>query len=418
MKTLAVIAEYNPFHNGHLYQLNQSRELTGADYSISVMSGNFLQRGTAALTDKYTRAHMALSSDLDLVLELPFAYATGSALDFSMGAVSLLNKLNSVDYLCFGAETPDLNLFYKVADILLCEPDSFKYTLKSYLSQGFSFPLSRSKALMDYCNDSSISIFLSSPNNILGIEYITSLLRTKSNITPVPILRKNAGYYDTRIYGNISSATAIRGILQKSCSDTTNTLSSVKDDIPENTFNILNNTFNTKWPINADALSPFLQSSLLNCNDISNICDINNDIANKITKLDTNISFSKAVDILTTKELTANRINRCLIHMIMNYTQTDRISFIDNGYAFYASILGFRKDSTSLIKAINSQTDIPLINKKADFYSIISNSNHIDEAKRMWQLDTKATELFNCLVYNSLGHKNNNDYNTSPIIIK
>lgn len=413
MKTLAIIAEYNPFHNGHAYQLSESLSRTGADYTIALMGGNFLQRGDTALTDKYKRAHMCISGGIDLALELPFPYATGSAMDFSMGAISILNSLNSIDYLCFGAETPDLNMFLKIAEVILEEPDLYKNALKAYLSQGFSYPSSRQKALTDYFKESSVQEFISSPNNILGLEYICALKRLNSPITPIPVMRKSAGYHDKVLHGQISSATAIRNSLQQE-----NPLSLIKQDIPSCTFDILEQGYKKSWPVYTDYLTPFLQQHLIFDEDYSLICDITKEISNKISKLPSGISYSAATQLLSTREYTKSRIKRCLIHLIMGYTNKQRQSFINNGYSFYSNILGFRRDSSALLKYIKSSSYIPLITKKADWEQELAKYNcDMEAAQQMWKLDTKATELYNCLIFNNLGCNNTHDFNTKlPII--
>ena len=415
MKTLAIIAEYNPFHNGHKYHLDQSLQATDADYAVTIMSGNFLQRGHAAITDKYSRGKMCVLTGIDLALELPFPYASGSALDFSMGAISTLNKLNSIDYLCFGAETPDLSMFYKIVDVILEEPDKYKNSLKNYLSEGYSYPVARNNALNDYCNNTNITEFVSTPNNILGIEYVSALKRTNSRIIPVPVQRVGAGYHDTTLYGNISSATAIRESVQSRSSDV---LETIKHDIPVSTYDILSETHLVKWPIYTEFLTPFFQASLLSVKDYSHIWDISKSFSQNLSKLPININLSQAVNMLKSKDLTSTRINRCIIHLIMGYTEAMRKDFIKNGYAFYGNILGLKKSSSNLLKCINQNTEIPLINKKADFIKSINAYNiNYDMADIMWQLDTKATDLYNCLILNNLGHTNSNDYSTIlPII--
>ena len=415
MKTLAVIAEYNPFHNGHKYHLEQSLKVTGADYAITIMSGNFLQRGTTAIADKFTRTSLALRGGVDLVLELPFPYATGSAMDFSMGAISILNKLQSVDYLCFGAENPDLETFYKVSDVILSEPDSYRSSLKNHLASGNSYPLARSKALEEYFKDFSLGEFVSSPNNILGIEYVTALRRLGSNIIPVPIKRVCAGYHDTNLYGNISSASAIR---EHFTSSATPTLESIKKDIPEDDYEILSQKYQQLWPIYDSELTPFLQSTLLREMDFTEICDINQDFSNKLKALSKNCSYQEALEQLKSKDLTLTRVSRNLIHLLLDYKKADRDAFVSKGYALYANILGLRKESSSLLKNINTNSSIPVINKKADFYNTISAYNQdTDIAKLMWKLDLKATDLYNCLIYNKYGTFCANDYSTPVVIL-
>ncbi len=414
MKNIAIIAEYNPFHNGHKYHLNQAKEISGSDFCVALMSGNFLQRGIPAMWDKYTRAKMATSSGIDLALELPFVYATGSARDFATGSIKILDKLHSIDYLCFGAETDDINTLYKIADVINSEPDSYKHTLTDCLSMGLSYPHARSKALTTYLNLKDDNI-INQPNNILAIEYIAAISRINSNIKPIIIKRHNAMYHDTTLYRSISSASAIRSTINSIDFD----IEKIKDDIPDNVLRILQQGYNSSWPVTSDDLTPFLQGCLINAIDYDGICDISEDFSNKLCKLSPTISYQDAINSLSSKDLTATRINRCLIHLIMNYKEIHRQQFIDNNYAFYASILSFRKESSQLIKTINQQSDIPLITKKADYEKYINSYPDIpyNIASTMWQYDIKATSLYNCLVYNRFNQIQPNDYNIQlPII--
>jgi len=414
MKTLAIIAEYNPFHNGHQYHIQQSKAVTNSDYTIALMSGNFLQRGCPAILDKYSRGRLCAIGGVDLTIELPFPYATGSAMDFSIGAVSLLDKLNTVDYLCFGAECNNITMFEKIADVLLEEPDSYIQTLKDCLSQGMSFPAARQKALSLYLKDFSLDEFVSSPNNILGIEYVTALKRRNSKIKPIPIQRKNAGYHDTTIYSSISSATALRQAFHNE----DNPIDAISNDIPAECLSTLKEAFNYCFPIYDNDLTPFLQSALMTNESFDHIWDINSDLSNKLKALAPSVSYTDSIEILKSRDITSTRIARSIIHLIMNYTSHLHDIFTKNDYAFYGNILSLRKDSSSLVKDINSLSSIPLINKKADFSSTIA-SYDIDKdiANTMWALDTKATNLYNCLIFNRYNIKAENDYTIRlPII--
>ena len=192
LKTTGIIVEYNPLHPGHIYHMEQARKQTGADYLIAVMSGSFVQRGAPALLDKYTRTRMALLAGADIVIELPVCFATGSAGDFAAGAVSLLDKLGCVDVLCFGSESGDISLFEKAATLLQCESAAFSNALKKALKSGLSFPAARQQALLlcldmakdmpsTACPDNNSTAeqtvaLLSSPNNLLGLEYTLACL--------------------------------------------------------------------------------------------------------------------------------------------------------------------------------------------------------------------------------------------------
>ena len=210
MKIAAVIAEYNPFHNGHAYQLHEIRRQTGADFILVMMSGDFVQRGAPACIDKYARCRMALNAGADMVCELPIYGALGSAEIFAESAVSLLNHLGCIDYLCFGAETIAPSLFDAIIPILSDEPEEYKSLLQTGLKNGMNFPAARSQALCSLLGDARCCGILNQPNNILAIEYMKALYKSKSRIRPFPIKRSGAGYHSTDITAGFSSATAIR----------------------------------------------------------------------------------------------------------------------------------------------------------------------------------------------------------------
>ena len=194
MKVLGIIAEYNPFHNGHLYHLQESKKLVNADYSICIMSGNFTQRGDVALIDKWSRTEMALKSGIDLVIELPVIYSLSSAENFAYGSINILDKLGIVDYVSFGSEAGELSILDSIADILCNEPKEYVSLLNHELDKGISYPKAREKALLMYLNDiRKYANVLSSPNNILGIEYLKALRKIKSNLHPITIKRKKVG---------------------------------------------------------------------------------------------------------------------------------------------------------------------------------------------------------------------------------
>ena len=202
MKTVGIIAEFNPFHNGHAYLIEKARELTNADHVIVVMSGNFVQRGAPAFMDKFTRTAIALENNVDLVLELPVCYSMSSAAYFATGAVATLDKLNVVDYLCFGCENDNLDLLNLIADIIIDEDECYSEALQSYLKTGMSFSRSRENAIIKSLSlrgvnmsSDELSLIISSPNSILAIEYIISIRKSGSKMVPVPIKRLDKGYH-------------------------------------------------------------------------------------------------------------------------------------------------------------------------------------------------------------------------------
>ena len=182
MKTIGIIAEFNPFHNGHKYLIDKCRKDLHADRVVVVMSGDYVQRGAPAIIDKFTRAKCAVNLGADLVIELPIYYSLGSAEYFAKGAVSILSGLGCIDYLCFGSEFPDVNKLYEISDIISNEPPVYKDVLSTGLKDGLSFPAARAKALNEQLKNTSKGYdqaeyedLLSSPNTILGIEYLRAL---------------------------------------------------------------------------------------------------------------------------------------------------------------------------------------------------------------------------------------------------
>lgn len=411
MSIQAIISEYNPFHNGHLYQINKAKELTNADFTLALMGGNFLQRGEAAMWDKYTRSKMAITSGVDLVVELPFPYATGSAHDFATGAINILNSLNCVEYLCFGAEESNLNLLNNIADIIYNEPTNYADLLKHYLSAGLSYPAARAKALSEYTNNNDLNGILSQPNNTLAIEYLVALKASNSNIKPILIERTN-NYHEIELVTEISSASAIRHTFLDGSQD-------ICKYVPVPAMSIIKETENNIAPIKSDFLSPFIQDRLISNDSFINICDVTEELNNKLLKLQPNLSYNEVITCLKSKNITESRIKRCLIHLLLNYTDELRKCFINDSFAYYANILGFRKANSGLIKYINANTHIPLITKKADAKEIIINAypGNYKNALLMWQLDTKATALYTCLVKNAYNNNLPNDYTVQlPIV--
>ncbi len=249
MKITGVIAEYNPFHNGHKYHIEQARMLSGADYVIAVISGDFTQRGTPAVIDKYTRTRMALLNGADLVLELPAVYAAGSAEFFSMGAVTLLDKLGAVDFLCFGSECGNLKTLSRLSAILLEEPEEYRAALRLEQKKGLSFPKARSLALQHCCPfDADIT---SSPNNILGMEYIKALLKRNSPIIPLTIQRRGNDYHDVSLKASDRPESPDGNFAE------------IKNHVPDSVFRLLEKAYGKGFPVTSNDFSQLLHYKLL-----------------------------------------------------------------------------------------------------------------------------------------------------------
>ena len=427
MSTTAIIAEFNPFHNGHKYLLDKVRT-SADDRVIVIMSGNFTQRGVPAIADKYARAKCALLSGADLVLEMPALYATGSAYDFARGGVTLADKLNVCDTLAFGVEMNNnnseddnqslinLDTFNKVADILTEEPDEYKLLLKENLSNGMSFPSAREKAVTDYISqndpsyspdDSSemIKEILSLSNNILALEYIQTLNELKSDIKPLAIQRVGNNYNDASLTGEYSSATAIRNAIGEFCQSGVADKkegSALSSTMPESSIDCIND-FIQNGCITEDALTDWISHKLIemryeDINELADIMDSNEDIAHKILNLKAFDSYDSIVEGLKSKEITRSRISRVLVHLIMGITNEDRKKAYNEGTIQYANILGFRRDSSELISKINGVSELTLINKKSAFSPEANTA-----AARLWEIDRKATDIYSHICRSECG---------------
>jgi cytidyltransferase-like protein len=419
MKVVGLITEYNPFHNGHKYHIQEAKKKTGADYVIVIMSGNFVQRGTPAMMDKYQRTKMALLSGADLVIELPVCYATASAEFFALGAVSILDKLGVVTDLCFGSECGDISILSEIAKLLLNESKEYKTLLSQYLKEGKTFPEARMEAMK---NSSSVdySNILSSPNNILGIEYMKALLTLNSSINPVTITRITAHYHNDHLTdtGNtstsdsivISSATAIRKVLK----DSTN-LALLKHHIPSYVYDIMKENHKKSFPIYEDDYSLLLNYKLMSESNSSLIkyTDISNDIANRISNLShSSQSFSELGKLIKSRQLTLTRVNRVLSHILLNLMEEDFKTYNATGYVKYARILGFNKISSPLIRQIVKNEKITVITKVADA------KNSLDDISfKMFQEDINSAHLYNHVIYHKYHTLLKDEYKTGVIMI-
>lgn len=354
MNITGIIAEYNPFHNGHAYQLARARALTGADYIIVVMSGDYVQRGTPAILEKHLRARLALENGADLVLELPVRYSTASAMDFASGSVYILDALNAVTHLCFGSESGDLDLLATAAEILEQEPEEYRTTLQTFLKQGTSYPAARQKAF-ESCLTSRRSDLpdglLKSPNNILAIEYLRALLRLKSPIQPVTVTRTSDNYHSGILEHTYASATAVRRAMME------NSLHTAAGYVPENVFAALDEAVRSNSLLTEDDFSLPLKYQLLQSTPetLTGCLDVPESLANRIhRRLNDYTGFSQFAELLKTRETTRTRINRSLLHILLQLDRTPRS-------IEYLRILGFRKSSAPLLTHLKQHTSLPLV---------------------------------------------------------
>lgn len=365
MKIAAVIAEYNPFHNGHLYQLDTIRETVGADYIIIIMSGDFVQRGAPAIIDKYARCRVALSCGADAVFELPVYFSLGSAEYFAQGAVSLLDKLGAAEILHFGSECGDIGLLCECADMIADETDNYKDRLNFHLKEGKSFPLARSEAVKDlllHSQQKQMADIFSTPNNILALEYIKAIKQRKSPITPLTLKRRGADFHaDILSNANLPSAHAIRKSLGGSCSDD---ISHLAEHMPKPSLEALRqNTL-----LFQNDFSQILSYKLLQTADLgssfSHYYDIGTELSNVITANSMQFSsFEEFAHLCKSKHLTYTRICRGLMHILLDMTQENADLLKSNDYCGYARLLGFRTENgkSALLSRIKKSASIPII---------------------------------------------------------
>lgn len=502
MKTAGIIAEYNPFHNGHLYQIEEVRKQTGADYVVVVMSGDFVQRGEPAIFDKYTRTRMALSAGADLVLELPVSFATASAELFAHGAVSLFNQTGIVDLLCFGSESGSLGDLRATAEILVREPEEYTQNLRAFLKEGNSFPLARSLALRAFLESqnvkaspkspasrsespimlsasasssslsSSSQIPLSSPNDILGVEYLKALIRTDSSIEPFTIRREGQGYNDSTNPETLGalhstsmsfpSASALRAMICENVDVEMNgtgnmemngtgnvemnrtgnveingtgneNRNSEKEEntevtrisnliqtlslwIPASALNALNAEGALATPVFADDFSLLLNSKLLELSQnqipFEQFADLSPELASRLLASVLNFdSFSGRITALKSRQYTYTRISRALLHLLLGIKATTVEEYKKSERLPYARILGFRKSASPLLSKLKANSSIPTLTKIADAESKLS-----ENGVQMLREELFASHLYQSVVFQK-GRRMKNEYTRSIVLL-
>lgn len=360
MKIVGLITEYNPFHAGHLYHMQQARELTGADYCVVLMSGSFVQRGEPAIFDKYRRTKAALLAGADLVLEMPVAFSTASAHEFAAYGVALLSAIG-VDAVVFGSECGQIEFLKQAASALNHESAEFQERLWKGLKAGLTYPQARAKALE--MEDTWASV-LTSPNNILGIEYLRAAEDLHSPMEFYTISRKGSGYHeDTLADANFPSASAIRGIIRNSLSKDKDLLDILASHLPA----VTHPAYTGAVPVFVDDFSELLNAAVLQMQATFSIADLSPELAARLAKPPYfPLSFEERIQALKTRQLTYTRVSRALLHLVLGMREEDISRWKDEGYALYARILGFRRQSSPLLSCLHKKSSIPLITKMAD----------------------------------------------------
>lgn len=406
MKTVGIIAEFNPFHNGHAYLINQAKRETGADHAIIIMSGNYVQRGAPAFMDKFSRTSVALANGADLVIELPTPYSISSAAYFATGAVKMLDKLHIIDYLCFGCETDDAELLTLIADIIINEDECYASTLQSYLKNGVSFAKSRENAIIKSLSlkgtnlaAEEISHILNSPNCILAIEYIKALKQADSNIVPRLIKRTDSGYHSSNLESGYASAGAIRNLYAKKSVLTFNNIRETLSMIlPLNCIPLLEESFHVTYPITRNDFGNLIGNSLINDkyknSNFDQLFDITPDLMNRIRNLSSSFTDVESfINDCNSPSFTSSRIARILFYSLINYTKNDFFTFKANDYVYYYRLLGFRRSHAELLSAIKYNSNYPLISKLSKAEELLDSNG-----MRMLSINRMADELYRLIV--------------------
>ena len=413
-KVVGIIAEYNPFHNGHSYHIQNTKAQTGADFVVAVMTGNFTQRGNTSVINKWEKTKMALNGDADLVIELPTIYSISSAENFASGAVKILNELGIVDTISFGMEADDVSTLNNIANVLVNEPPEYRAILEHELGKGNSFPKARENALMMYLNDiKRYANVVKGSNNILAIEYLKALKKQKSSIVPFGVKREKVYYNSTKIIDEYASATGIRNLLLH------NQLEEVRKVVPAKSYSILlNNLRQGTYVLDIIAYNDEIIYKLrsMTVKQIANLPDVSEgleylikDVSNKTNNL------IELINGIKSKRYTQTRIQRILLYALLGITKKDME--LSKKITPYIRVLGCSEKGKMLLSQINSKAKVITSLKKYE----VSNKNKsfcIGKQKalnRMLEIDKLATDIY------TLGYKKDSkaglDYTKGLILL-
>ena len=404
MRIVGLITEYNPFHNGHLHHLQESLRVADADASVAVMSGHFLQRGEPAMFDKWVRAEMALAAGVDLVLELPFPFACNSAPHFARGAVQTLNSLGVVDALCFGSELGELGPLQKVAQTLVDHADTVEAGTRELLHRGVSYPAARAEVLLEKFPELP-SETVSSPNNILGIEYLKALQTNSSRMQAFTIMRRGAGYHSTEVTGQIASATGIRKRLGEG--------GDVEALMPEDCFKILSVALEEGRSLDHERLFSSLQTFLLQEMDsLSRTYQVEDGLAQRlIDAAMTASTYLELADAIKSRQWTLTRIQRILSYVLLQVAGDEMSGFLESG-PLYLRTLGATEKGRQVLAKARKKRSLPMISDPARAQAILrrfySGQDDLCRlAERMLACDLRATRIYGLLQkMPQQGHRN------------
>lgn len=411
-KVLGIVAEYNPFHNGHFYHMQESKKITEADSCICVISGNFTQRGEPSIVNKWAKTYMALCCGADLVIELPTIYSISSAENFASGAIKIFDSLKIVTDISFGAECNDLATLNNIANVFYSEPANYKTILNHELKRGLSYPMARENAVLMYLNDiKRYANVLSNSNNILAIEYLKALKQQKSMIQPNIVPRKNVYYNDQKIVDDFASATAIRKLMLN------REYAEVRKVVPRSTYQIIGEEYKKNHiilGIKKYEKEIIYALRVMPIEEIQNLPDVNEGLEFAIKKAasETN-DIEELIEKVKSKRYTQTRIQRILVYVLLGITKKDMED--SKKMVPYVRVLGFNSRGKILISEImNQNPKLNMITSVGKYVNKKMPKNK--QLARMLDLDINATNIY------TLGYggesKANLDYTQNMIIIK
>lgn len=391
MKIVGIIAEYNPFHNGHKYHIKKAKEVTKSDFCICIMSGSFTQTGNVAIMDKFSRAKIACENGCDLVIELPSVYVNSSAENFALGAVNILSKLCIVDSICFGSESNNIESIKNISTKILANENKIWSITKECLNNGMSFSNARLESLSTFLNGEELNT-ISNPNDILGLEYVNSINRINSNLQAFSI-KRNYSYFNEPILNNsniFTSSTSIRNYIKENTN-----LDNLKKYIPNNSYKILKDN---KTLTNDDIYSLIKYKIISHSkNYLKNINEINEGLENKIlNEINNSKNYDEFINNIRSKRYKLSKIKRMLNNLLLNITKED-FDYAKLNKIGYAHILACSNSGKKLLSELNKKSAIPIITSindeilrkldeditkylkfdmlASDIHSIISNQN-------------------------------------------
>ena len=418
MITAGIIAEYNPFHRGHQYHIEETRRQTGADYIVVVMSGDYVQRGEPAAADKFCRTRMALAGGADAVIEMPAVYATASAEYFAMAGVRLLHQLGCVDYLSFGSEWAGTSEMEFLVKILSEEPPLYRDILKKELKKGKNFPLARAEAVRIFLKqDKTVQDLagegapgsgagdcavpgrefcvrmLGEPNHILGLEYMKALYRLQASIRPVAIRRQGAGYHDEDIRQGLPSASAIRHTLRRCAAEddagSRSLLRAAMPCMPEEVLALWQRGDRADW----EDLMPLLDYTvLMEERPLREYFGFDARMADRFSRIHRpGMHFQPLVDGLHTRSFTDAAWRRALLHLVLHMTKQPFLMRAEEIPVPYARLLGFSRKATPLLRRIRKEAEIPLIQRVVEGRRLLSAQ---EEGGWLFAADMRAAQLY------------------------